>query len=55
MSSERAAHSGVTELGYAFLCAELDFTPETREDHASYIGNWLQVLKNDFHGREERT
>ena len=37
----------VAELGSAFLCAELDLTPETREDHASYIANWLQVLKND--------
>jgi antirestriction protein ArdC len=37
----------VAELGSAFLCAELDLTPETRDDHASYIANWLQVLKND--------
>jgi antirestriction protein ArdC len=37
----------VAELGSAFLCAELDLTPETREDHASYIANWLTVLKND--------
>jgi antirestriction protein ArdC len=22
-------------------------TPEPREDHAAYIGNWLNVLKND--------
>ncbi len=37
----------VAELGSAFLCADLDLTPEVRDDHAAYIGNWLQVLKND--------
>jgi len=37
----------VAELGAAFLCADLSITPEVRGDHASYIGNWLEVLKND--------
>src|SRR3546814_10721067 len=37
----------VAELGSAFLCADLDLTPEPREDHAAYIGSWLKVLKND--------
>jgi antirestriction protein ArdC len=37
----------VAELGSAFLSADLDLTPEPREDHASYIGNWLKVLKDD--------
>lgn len=37
----------VAELGSAFLCADLGITPEVREDHAAYIGSWLQVLKND--------
>jgi antirestriction protein ArdC len=37
----------VAELGAAFLCADLDLALEPREDHASYIANWLQVLKND--------
>ena len=37
----------VAELGSAFLCADLDLTPEVREDHAAYIANWLEVLKND--------
>src|SRR6202035_92013 len=37
----------VAELGSAFLCADLELTPEVREDHASYIASWLQVLKND--------
>lgn len=37
----------VAELGSAFLGADLDLTPETREDHAAYIASWLKVLKND--------
>jgi antirestriction protein ArdC len=37
----------VAELGAAFLCADLGITPEVREDHASYIASWLEVLKND--------
>lgn len=37
----------VAELGSAFLCAELCITPEVRDDHAAYLGNWLTVLKQD--------
>jgi antirestriction protein ArdC len=37
----------VAELGSAFLCADLELTPEIRADHASYIASWLEVLKND--------
>jgi antirestriction protein ArdC len=37
----------VAELGSAFLCADLELTPEVRDDHAGYIANWLEVLKND--------
>lgn len=37
----------VAELGSAFLCADLRITPEVRDDHASYIECWLQVLKGD--------
>jgi antirestriction protein ArdC len=37
----------VAELGAAFLCADLDLTPEPRPDHAAYIGSWLRALKND--------
>ncbi len=36
-----------SELGSAFLCADLGITPEVREDHAAYIGSWLKVLKDD--------
>lgn len=31
----------VAELGAAFLCADLEITPEVREDHASYLATWL--------------
>jgi antirestriction protein ArdC len=37
----------VAELGSAFLCADLELTPQVQEDHAAYIGNWLAVLKQD--------
>ena len=42
-----AAEELVAELASAFLCADLGLTPEVREDHASYIAQWLEVLKND--------
>lgn len=42
-----AAEELVAELGAAFLCADLAITPNVREDHAAYIANWLEVLKND--------
>jgi len=35
----------VAELGAAFLCAGLELTPELRDDHASYLANWLTVLR----------
>lgn len=37
----------VAELGAAFLCADLGLRLEDRDDHASYIGHWLSVLKDD--------
>jgi antirestriction protein ArdC len=37
----------VAELGAAFLCADLDLSLEPREDHASYIATWLNVLTQD--------
>jgi antirestriction protein ArdC len=33
--------------GSAFLCADLNLTPEVREDHAAYIATWITVLKGD--------
>jgi antirestriction protein ArdC len=37
----------VAELGAAFLCADLGLELQPREDHASYIASWLQVLQHD--------
>lgn len=37
----------VAELGAAFLCASLGIAPEPRDDHVSYLGHWLSVLKAD--------
>ena len=37
----------VAEIGSAFLCADLEITPEQREDHSAYIESWLKALKND--------
>lgn len=37
----------VAELGAAFLCADLGLRLDDRADHASYIGHWLSVLKDD--------
>jgi antirestriction protein ArdC len=37
----------VAELGSAFLSADLELMPETREDHAAYIASWITVLRND--------
>jgi antirestriction protein ArdC len=37
----------VAELGSAFLSADLELTPEVREDHVAYIASWIKVLKND--------
>ena len=44
---EYAAEELVAEIGAAFLCADLGITPETREDHAAYVQNWLTLLKKD--------
>jgi len=37
----------VAELGAAFLCADLELSLEPREDHASYIATWFNVLAQD--------
>lgn len=37
----------VAELGSAFLACDLEFAPEPRDDHASYLESWLKVLKED--------
>lgn len=42
-----AAEELVAELGAAFLCAQLGLANEPRPDHASYVAQWLKVLKED--------
>lgn len=37
----------VAELGSAFLSARTGSTIEPRADHAKYLANWIEVLKND--------
>ncbi|MEA2950919.1 MAG: hypothetical protein QOJ96_439 [Alphaproteobacteria bacterium] len=37
----------VAELGAAFVLADLDLTPQVREEHAAYIQTWLKALKDD--------
>ena len=37
----------VAELTSAFLCADLELTPEVRDDHAAYLATWLTALQND--------
>lgn len=37
----------VAEIGAAFLCCDLNITPEVRHDHAAYLDHWLRVLKED--------
>lgn len=29
------------------LCAEIGITQDVRPDHAQYLANWLQILKDD--------
>jgi antirestriction protein ArdC len=42
-----AAEERVAELGSAFLSADLELALEPREENASYIATWLEVLKHD--------
>jgi hypothetical protein len=37
----------IADHGAAFLCADLDLSLEPRDDHASYIATWLNVVKQD--------
>ena len=37
----------IAELGAAFLCNRLGIDTSPRVDHAKYLSNWLQALKND--------
>jgi antirestriction protein ArdC len=45
--TQYAAEELVAEIGSAFLAAELQFTQDTRPDHAHYLAHWLRLLKDD--------
>lgn len=42
-----AAEELIAEIGSAMLCAEIGITQDIRPDHAQYLANWLQILKDD--------
>ena len=42
-----AAEELDAEIGSAFLCAELQIMQDTRADHAQYLANLIQLLKED--------
>tara|TARA_Y100000114_G_scaffold93271_1_gene86696 strand:- start:1214 stop:2176 length:963 start_codon:yes stop_codon:yes gene_type:complete len=37
----------VAELGAAMLCGVLNISLEPREDHAKYLNNWIELLKDE--------
>ncbi len=37
----------VAELGSTFWCAQFGLEQATREDHATYLGDWLAILRAD--------
>lgn len=46
-SEAYAAEELVAELTAAFVGAHLGFHAQVRDDHASYVKNWVKVLKSD--------
>jgi antirestriction protein ArdC len=42
-----AAEELIAEIGAAFLCSELGITQEVRADHAQYLAQWIELLKDD--------
>ena len=38
----------VAELSACFLSITLEVAHEPRADHAKYLNNWMQVLRNDM-------
>lgn len=45
--SEYAKEELVAELGAAFLAADFGIVASTRDDHTTYIANWLKALRDD--------
>ena len=46
-TKDYAAEELVAELGAAMLCGSLGISPEPRDDHAKYLNNWIERLKNE--------
>lgn len=46
-SDAYAAEELVAELGAAMWCAHTGIGPAVREDHASYLAQWLRILRAD--------
>lgn len=46
-SESYAAEELVAELTATFLCSTLGISPTPRPDHAAYLKNWLQILRDD--------
>jgi antirestriction protein ArdC len=42
-----AAEELIAELGAAFWCAQFGLEQATREDHATYLADWVAILKTD--------
>ena len=37
----------MAEVGSAMLCGELGITQDVRADHAQYLAQWLELMKED--------
>lgn len=46
-SKDYAKEELVAELGAAMMCGSLGITPAPREDHAKYLSNWMQRLRDE--------
>ena len=46
-SKDYAKEELVAELASAMMCGSLGITPAPREDHAKYLANWMQRLKDE--------
>ena len=52
-SPEYAREELIAEFGSAFLLAMFGLSSEPREDHAHYLANWLQVLRDEPNALQE--
>ena len=52
-SPEYAREELIAEFGSAFLLAMFGLSAEPREDHAHYLANWLQVLRDEPNALQE--